>query len=96
MSLREACEHGRYDEHRFLSPGGDPESSIAYQDCDGGRVLSDAEALRTLLPEVDVGRVRFLVDRLNRTAYDDLTTGELRMLYDLLLAVLDALGGSDE
>ena len=41
--LREPCpEHGRYDEHRFLSPGGDPESSIAYLDCPGGRSLTDA------------------------------------------------------
>ena len=34
--LRVPCEHGRYEEHRFLSPGGDPESSIAYRDCPGG------------------------------------------------------------
>ncbi len=88
MSLRKACEHGRWENHHQWEVHND-------WACPGGRIVTDAEALRTLLP-VDVGRVRFLADRVNRTAYDDLTTGELRMLYDLLLAVLAALGGSDE
>lgn len=41
--LRSACDHGQYDAHTFLSPGGDPESSIAYQQCPGGRPVTDAE-----------------------------------------------------
>jgi len=43
MSLREPCEHGVYYEHHPRGPVNPP--------CPGGRVLSDAEALRRLLFE---------------------------------------------
>lgn len=41
MKLRRECEHGQFDPHRFLQPGGHPESSIAYADCAGGEFLAD-------------------------------------------------------
>lgn len=41
MKLRRECEHGQFDPHRFLQPGGHPESSIAYADCAGGEFLAE-------------------------------------------------------
>jgi hypothetical protein len=52
MPLREPCEHGRYEWH-----GGG---------CPGGRILSDAEALRALLFETDGVTPREGVERLER------------------------------
>jgi hypothetical protein len=42
MSLREPCPHGRWEKH----PDG---SNLGWWYCPGGRILTDAEALRTLL-----------------------------------------------
>lgn len=45
--MKTPCEHGHYDEHEYLTPGGHPESSVAYRDCPGGvRLDVDVEALR--------------------------------------------------
>jgi hypothetical protein len=48
MPLREACKHGRWEWHLVNPSGVKP-----HLPCDGGRVLSDAEALRTLLFDGD-------------------------------------------
>jgi len=48
MSLREACKHGRWDEEHLMD---EPDSEGYRQNCPGGRILSDAEALRALLFE---------------------------------------------
>jgi hypothetical protein len=44
VTLRDPCDHGRYEPHDF---GYD-----LLETCPGGRTLSDAEALRTLLFDV--------------------------------------------
>lgn len=52
-NLRVPCVHSQYDAHTFLSPGGDPESSIAYQQCPGGRPVTDAELAQLGLVALD-------------------------------------------
>jgi hypothetical protein len=50
MSLREPCEHGRYERHTWADLESGLEGSLTIP-CPGGRVLSDAEALRARLFE---------------------------------------------
>jgi hypothetical protein len=61
MSLREACEHGRWEKHAHP-----PHERYSLNWCPGGRVLSDAEALRALLFDGDGVTPREGVERLER------------------------------
>jgi len=49
MSLREACKHGRWDQHDVES---EDELFAKAEPCPGGRILSNGEVLRRLLYDV--------------------------------------------
>jgi hypothetical protein len=46
--MSEPCEHGRYERHVVAGEGG---PGVTIEVCPGGRILSDAEALRAFLFE---------------------------------------------
>jgi hypothetical protein len=93
MRLREACVHDEYADHGWVEGG-------VQLFCSGSRPLTDAEALRTLLPNVDVDELRkalsvphLPIEEGSCLSYrvDHVTD----FIDNVARAVLDALGGSD-